>query len=751
MMGAGAWTGREQMLLTLTETSSESLVAWSADGQVAVWSLGAERLYGYTRQEAQELSWSALLAPKERGLTPFPTLKGPVSREVLRAPKNGSPVRVLVYLRPIHDAAGHTVGLAEVSRLAPGVEAFSRPEAQASRQHLSAIVESSQDAIVSKTLKGIIQSWNQGAERIFGYSAEEAIGRPISILIPPDRQNEETNILARIQEGQRVETYETVRLRKDGEPLIISLTVSPIYDTTGRIVGASKIARDMTRVRRAERELYETQARLRILVESAPVVLFTLDKDGCLQLLEGRGLALLGFKREGLLGRCFRGRASGPAAWFSGYVECALSGERCQTTVLVSGRLMEVRWFPIYEGAGQVVGASGVALDVTEQRRMQDDAARASKWESVGILVGGIAHDFNNILAAIVGNLALARMKTEGLPEVASFLQECENAAVRARGLTQQLLGLTKGGQSVRRRLDVAPLVESTVQFALGGSNIRGQVLIARDLWEVEADEGQLSQVINNLVINAQQAMPQGGTIEVLARNVSLRGHENSLAPGDYVQLDFVDHGCGIEASDVRQVFDPFFTTKVQGSGLGLTTSARIIAEHKGLIEVESRVNEGTRIRVYLPRLIAREPSVNGRLGPRSTSKGLILFMDDEEAIRKVAQAMLSYLGYEVCLAEDGTAAIREYQRRRFDVVILDLTVRDGLGGLATLERLRHLDPGVIAIVSSGYSSDPVMTDHGRFGFLAKVPKPYTPEALDEAIRPLLRMRALAPSLRSRA
>ncbi len=249
---------------------------------------------------------------------------------------------------------------------------------------------------------------------------------------------------------------------------------------------------------------------------------------------------------------------------------------------------------------------------------------------------------------------------------------------------------------------------------------------------------------------NAQQAMPKGGMIEVYARNVSLRGHENSLAPGDYVQLDFVDHGCGIEASDVGQVFDPFFTTRAQGTGLGLTTSARLIAEHKGLIEIESRVNEGTRVRVYLPRLIERV-ATQRRLGPRSASKGCILFMDDEEAIRKVAQGMLAYLGYEVCLAEDGSAAIREYQRRRFDVVILDLTVRDGLGGLATLERLRLLDPGVVAVVSSGYSSDPVMTDHGRFGFLAKVPKPYTPEALDEAIRPLLGMRANVPSVRSRA
>lgn len=749
-MGASLHGDREWMLLALTKASSEALVAWSADGQVAVWTPGAERFYGYTEGEARVLSWSALLAPEERELMPFPQILKPVSREMLRVRKDGSPVRMLIHLRPVQDEVGYTLGLAEVGRLAPSAELFLRPGAQTSRQHLSAIVESSQDAIVSKNLRGVIQSWNKGAERIFGYSAEEAVGRSISILIPSDRENEEIGILSRIQAGERVEHLETIRVRKDGQRILVSLTVSPIYDNTGRVVGASKIARDMTLVRQAERELYETQARLRMLVESVPVALFTLDKDGCLQLLEGRALSLLGFKREALLGQCFRGREDGAAAWFSRYVECALSGERCEATVSVSGRLMEVRWFPIFDEAGQPMGASGVALDVTEQRQRQDDAARASKWESVGILAGGIAHDFNNVLAAIVGNLALARVKAEGLPQVADFLQECEKAALQARGLTHQLLGFAKSGPAARRRTDVAPLVESTVQFALGGSNVRGQVLIARGLWQVEADEGQLSQVINNLVINAQQAMPTGGTIEVFARNVSLRGHENTLPPGDYVQLDFVDHGCGIEVCDVSQVFDPFFTTKAQGSGLGLTTSARIIADHKGLIEVESRVNEGTRVRIYLPRLVEREPA-NRRVGPRPVSKGHILFMDDEEPIRKVAQAMLSYLGYEVGLAEDGTAAIREYQRRRFDIVILDLTVRDGLGGLATLERLRMLDPGVVAIVSSGYSSDPVMADHKRFGFLAKVPKPYTPEALDEAIRPLLEMRSDTLSLRSRA
>ena len=730
-----AW--RHRAWEVLGQVSAEAMIAWTRDGRVLVWNDGATRFYGYEAREMIGCDARPLLGIP--GHTPWPPadLRGRRALELNRRHKSGTPLAVLAELHPIEDEHGQVIGVAEVGRLAPRTLSMARAQQQAARLHLAAIVESSEDAIVGKSLNGVIQSWNRGAERVFGYRAEEAVGQPVTMLIPPDRCDEEERILAAIRAGERVPPYETIRVRQDGRLIQVSLTISPVYDLLGRVVGASKIARDITAHRAAERALAQAEERLRAVVDAAPVVLFVCDAQGQMTLLKGRALESLGFKAEGLIGRPFLGMPGGAAAGFAAQLARALRGERFTAVLGVAGGLVEIRWLPVLGAEGVIAGAGGVAMDITEQRRAQEEALRASKWELFGTLAGGIAHDFNNVLAAIVGNLALARMKLGPVSEAAAFLLESEKAAMRAQGLTRQLLGFAKGERAARGVVDLAALIESTARFALGGSNVRAHVLIARDLWKVRGDEGQLSQVMNNLVINAQQAMPGGGSVEILARNVSLDGHETALAAGDYVRIDCVDRGVGIEEQDVARIFDPFFTTKAQGSGLGLTTSARIVGEHGGRIDVQSRPGEGTRVRFYLPRPSEEAPAsqAGGSVRP---PKARILFMDDEEPIRKVTQAMLTHLGYEVCVAADGGAALREYRKKRYDIVILDLTVRDGLGGLATLERLRALDPGVVAIVSSGYSSDPVMADHERYGFVAKVPKPYTPETLDAAITPLL-------------
>ena len=730
-----AW--RHRAWEVLGQVSAEAMIAWTRDGRVLVWNDGATRFYGYEAREMIGCDARPLLGIP--GHTPWPPadLRGRRALELNRRHKSGTPLAVLAELHPIEDEHGQVIGVAEVGRLAPRTLSMARAQQQAARLHLAAIVESSEDAIVGKSLNGVIQSWNRGAERVFGYRAEEAVGQPVTMLIPPDRCDEEERILAAIRAGERVPPYETIRVRKDGRLIQVSLTISPVYDLLGRVVGASKIARDITAHRAAERALAQAEERLRAVVDAAPVVLFVCDAQGQMTLLKGRALESLGFKAEGLIGRPFLGMPGGAAAGFAAQLARALRGERFTAVLGVAGGLVEIRWLPVLGAEGVIAGAGGVAMDITEQRRAQEEALRASKWELFGTLAGGIAHDFNNVLAAIVGNLALARMKLGPVSEAAAFLLESEKAAMRAQGLTRQLLGFAKGERAARGVVDLAALIESTARFALGGSNVRAHVLIARDLWKVRGDEGQLSQVMNNLVINAQQAMPGGGSVEILARNVSLDGHETALAAGDYVRIDCVDRGVGIDEQDVARIFDPFFTTKAQGSGLGLTTSARIVGEHGGRIDVQSRPGEGTRVRFYLPRPSEEAPAsqAGGSVRP---PKARILFMDDEEPIRKVTQAMLTHLGYEVCVAADGGAALREYRKKRYDIVILDLTVRDGLGGLATLERLRALDPSVVAIVSSGYSSDPVMADHERYGFVAKVPKPYTPETLDAAITPLL-------------
>jgi CheY-like chemotaxis protein len=283
--------------------------------------------------------------------------------------------------------------------------------------------------------------------------------------------------------------------------------------------------------------------------------------------------------------------------------------------------------------------------------------------------------------------------------------------------------------------------VRDTATFALRGSNVRLECDIAPELWTAEIDVGQISQVINNLVINAKQAMPEGGVVRIRVRNAALReGEVVNLPAGNYLRLAVSDTGVGILPEHVHKIFDPYFTTKQQGSGLGLATTYSIIARHQGHIEVESRVGEGTTFTVYLP-VTATGLAQNPRPPAQTaTGQGHVLLMDDELPVRKVAHQLLTRLGYDVSLAQDGGEALALYRHaldegRPFDAVVLDLTVPGRMGGKECLAQLRELDPHVKAIVSSGYSTDPVMAEHRAYGFRGVVAKPYQLHELSETLR----------------
>jgi signal transduction histidine kinase/ActR/RegA family two-component response regulator len=394
---------------------------------------------------------------------------------------------------------------------------------------------------------------------------------------------------------------------------------------------------------------------------------------------------------------------------------------------------------PIRSG-GAIVGLVVVFRDVSAQKRMEAELFKNSKLESLGILAGGIAHDFNNILMAIIGNLALVKMTLGPQHEVLTRLTAAEKAVLRAQSLTQQLLTFSKGGQPVKKVVSIGQLVRESAGFALQGSNIRCDLSIPDDAWMVEVDDGQISQVIHNLVLNAQQAMPRGGTLLVKVAN-RVVGPEDGmpLAPGSYVSILVRDYGTGISPEHLSKIFDPFFTTKPRGSGLGLTTAYSIVKRHSGALLVDSKLGAGTTISVYLPRTespAASDPSVTAE----APGAGRILFMDDDALILESAAALLTQLSYEVECARDGEEALVLFDRARragqpFDAVVLDLTVRGGMGGLETIKRLRDLDPQVKGIVSSGYSNDPVLADYAAYGFLGMVAKPYTVENLNRILR----------------
>ncbi len=397
---------------------------------------------------------------------------------------------------------------------------------------------------------------------------------------------------------------------------------------------------------------------------------------------------------------------------------------------------------PIRDSAGNIIGVVLVFRDVTEQQRMEQELAKGRNLEAIGLLAGGIAHDFNNILTAILGNIALAKMYGEGDSKITDVLGEAEKAFWRARDLTQQLLTFAKGGAPIKKTASVRELLTDTTNFALRGSNVRVDFDIANDLWAAEFDRGQLSQVINNLVLNAKQAMPGGGKLRIRAQNLRLKGGEIPLPPGPYLHIEVSDTGAGIPEKHLAKIFDPYFTTKQQGSGLGLSIAYSIITKHQGHITVRSTIGVGTTFNIYLPatpnaKLAAERASEDG--APDGHGRR-VLVMDDELQVRNVLGGLLKGMGYDVAFAHDGNEVLHAYaealrKHNRFDVVIMDLTVPGGMGGKECIAKLREIDPDVRAIVSSGYSNDPVMADYGAYGFRGVVAKPYQVKELGAVLR----------------
>ncbi len=403
---------------------------------------------------------------------------------------------------------------------------------------------------------------------------------------------------------------------------------------------------------------------------------------------------------------------------------------------------VDMNKIPLHDDTGAVVGILGTYEDITERKMMEEELLRAQKLESLGILAGGIAHDFNNLLTAILGNISLAKSYQDSQEKLVKRLSEAERASLRARDLTQQLLTFAKGGVPIKSVTSVKELLKESAEFAVRGSNSRCEYTIPEDLWSVEIDEGQISQVINNLVINAKQAMPEGGIVNIAAENLKIKeiGH---LSGKRYIKISIQDSGVGIPHEYLSKIFDPYFTTKQEGNGLGLATCYSIIKKHDGSVTVESEPGHGTTVKVLLP-----ASSTNYSVDVESFDKhisgcGRILVMDDEELVREVAGEMLISLGYEVSFAKDGSEAISMYQGAGqnggdYDLVILDLTVPGGIGGKETVVKLIEIDPEVRAIASSGYSHNPVMSDFKMHGFLGVIAKPYKLKELGEVVNSVI-------------
>jgi len=519
-------------------------------------------------------------------------------------------------------------------------------------------------------------------------------------------------------------------------------------------------------------ELEQAQKRYRYLVESSPDIIYTLDDEGRFTFVNDAFQRILGWSREQVLGRhyseivfepdversrwTFNERRTGARAT-SGlelrlrYSAGAEPPERREQPEPAEPLPVELRAHGMYDRDLQdkdrhFLGTYGVARDIRERKLLEAHLQHEEKMEAIGRLAGGIAHDFNNFLAAIVGNITLAKMQVQHGEEVFSRLEQMERASLRARDLSQQLITFAQGGAPVKRAGSLPELIQEAVTFVLRGSRTRPQFLFPADLWAVEFDPGQITQVVQNLAINADQAMPEGGMVLLIGENVTTtESYRLPLRPGRYVRVMVEDQGCGIPCENLSKIFDPFFSTKRNGAGFGLSTAYSIIKSHGGYLTVESVVGVGTRFFFFLPALAVR-PQAAAPPQPEEKlfqGQGRILVMDDDTLLQEVYQRMLRQLGYSPVIVPGGEEALEAYRAaldcgEPFAAVIVDLTIPGGLGGKETIRRLLAMDPGALAIISSGYSKDPVMARYAEYGFKDVVEKPFTASRLSEVLHRVL-------------
>jgi PAS domain S-box-containing protein len=394
---------------------------------------------------------------------------------------------------------------------------------------------------------------------------------------------------------------------------------------------------------------------------------------------------------------------------------------------------------------GKKAGLRGIIIDTSEHKRLEEELLKAQKLESIGILAAGIAHDFNNLLTTIMGSISLSRNLIKGEEKLDKLLESAEKASLQARHLTRQLIFLAAGNEPVRSPFSVRELIGNAVELALSGSNVKYSFDPTEPLWPISCDPGQIQQMVMNLVINAKEAMPQGGTIEIEAMNIGLERFEvHPLKAGKYVKVTIRDFGPGIPEEDRSRIFDPYFSTKQRGKqkgmGLGLTIAYSIIKRHDGQISVRSKVGMGTEAIVYLPASGTSPDEIAGLADGKGFScRGRVLLMDDDEMVRDLVDQMLAHLGYELETVDDGAAAIKLFKEARakdrpFDLVILDLTVRAGVGGKETIMALRQIDASVKAIAISGYCDDPVIANFAEYGFAEAIAKPFQLQELGEVL-----------------
>ena len=702
---------------------------------------------GYTRDELLRLSTADINSPDELNNIPVQMDKLFSKKHVLfnriHLSKTGDriPVEINAHLFVLK-------GEAMVLSVARDITERKRAEdaLRQSEERYRSLVENAKDIIFTISPEGIISSLNPAFETITGWSCNDLIGKKFEQLFHPDDLPLAIENLKHIMAGSAVPMFELRIITKSGNYLLTEYTLTP-QRKNKKIVAALGIARDVSERLQAEQEI----RRFKTILDNANFGVCIVDIDGNIVTINKYFAETHGYKQDEVINK---------------NLEIFHNKEQLQLVNLINQNLLkngsyharEV-WHKHKDGSVFLMLMNGVvikdetgnpkyiaasAIDITINKRMEDELLQSRKLESIGILAGGIAHDFNNILTAILGNVSLAKMFLNPGDKIYKRITEAEKASLRAKELTKQLLTFAQGGSPVRKTTSIAELIKDTAAFALRGANVKCQFNMPKELWKVEIDEGQINQVIHNVILNADQAMLNGGIISVTAENVTVGDDFISrLKSGKYVKISIEDYGIGIPEKIIQKIFDPYFTTKQDGTGLGLATSFSIVNKHDGYIDVQSKEGEGAAFFIYLPASLKKthiNKVIEKTLRP---GKGKILIMDDDKMVLDTAGQMLSDLGYEVNFAKDGFDALEQYQKSKasdnpFDLVIMDLTIPGGLGGIETIKKLHKINPEAKAIVSSGYSTAPVMANFEEYGFSGVVAKPYDVKELSEIIEHVL-------------